>query len=126
MDAIGTNGADRKRKKIFWLIAGVAVLAATFFVLRPDVRSVKGTVVRVDPATRRATLEIVDPRGGNAFEITGSIPPECEILIDEQKASLEDIRIGDFARVKGRLYWDKSVIAQRVRVERTKPASGRS
>lgn len=126
-----TSANSRRRAPLMWLGIAVAIGVALWLVLKPDIRSVKGTVVHVDTVARKATLEIKDPRGGNAFEITGTIPPECPITIDGAPAAIGDVRVGDFARVKGELKRDKSVIALQVKVERTtrkdksaKPAAG--
>jgi len=85
----------------------VAVVAIAGFFLgvrspRHEIREAQGVITFVDLATRRASIETIHPESGAAVEISGEVPTDCVITINESPAMLADLRAGDTAIVSGR------------------------
>lgn len=119
------------RKRIATALIGVAVLATAglgyaYRELRPKVHTVEGTIVQLDPESRRATIEIRHPRTGQLIDVRGEVPADCEIHIDGQPASLADLKLGERARVQGTITVNGRITARWVRVHRTEQPTGPS
>jgi hypothetical protein len=85
---------------------------------RAQIRTVEGTIVQIDAATRQGAIEVVHPKTGKLLRIEGFVPPDCDIQIDGQPAGLGDLRVGEKARVEGTIHPDLTIIANWVRVSR--------
>jgi hypothetical protein len=100
---------DKRKKTVLVVVVAVAVLGgltvAQSLLSGPREEGVDGTITYVDPETRTATLEFISPRNGKQMEMKGTVPPECEILLNGMPAKMEDIKAGDKAHVTAR--WDK-------------------
>lgn len=104
-------------------LIGLAVVVAiigggAWYALRPRDRTVHGTVLALDPATRTATLRFVQRRTGKVYEWTRKVPTECQITLNGQPAQLADLRPGDEVDVRGRLYPPDNLVAQTVQAHR--------
>jgi hypothetical protein len=120
--------ANQKRTRAVVAIIGIVVLVAlggggVRRLLHTEVRTVSGTVTRIDPAARVASIQIVHPKTGQTITIDGRVPPDCDIQIDQQPAALHDLRVGDAVTVEGTVHWDRTVSANWVRVSRAAPGS---
>jgi len=124
----------------------VAVLVALLVVLslfsyrnsqrKPIVREVTGRITRIDAAARSAEIVAVHPKTGETMPaISGHVPENCEIRIDNSPARIDDLRPGDAVAVQGRIDPDRSITANWIRVTRggessaapaSAPVSGRS
>jgi hypothetical protein len=85
----------------------------------------QGTITSIDAAARTATVEAIDPANGNRRDYVGSVPAECPITINGKPAKLEDLRVGDLARVRVRsdrktqkVAGKRPVIAEMIEVKR--------
>ena len=89
-----------------WIIAVVvlcaAVLSGLRFMAGAPSHEGRGTIVSLDVAARKATVEAVDPANGNTRDYVGSVPLDCPITLNGKPAKLEDLKIGDRARVRVR------------------------
>jgi len=104
-------------------IVAVAAVALARRVFRERVQTVTATITQIDPQTRVATIEMVHPKNGRTLQITGTVPPVCEIRIDGRPAELADLRPGDRAEVEGTIHWDMHISANWVRVSRAASAT---
>lgn len=118
------------RTRIISLVGAAALIAGGLHYLhgklRPQVRTVEGTIVQLDPAARRAAIEIRHPRTGKSILIHGDVPADCDIRIDDREATLADLTLGERARVQGTITVDGRVTANWVRVTRTAQPTGTS
>lgn len=109
-----------------WLVVAllslVLVLGAALVALRvatgQRARVITVTIKRIDPAARRAVVELTHPKTGQTLEIEGSVPPECDIQIDGRPARLDELRAGEMATVEAVMGRDASLSANWVRVTR--------
>lgn len=108
------------RVALFVVLAlGVIGFGYGFKLAAPIEREVSGKIVSLDVATRRGEFEFVHPKNGQPIKLVGDIAPECAITIDGATANLADLRVGESARIYGRLSrLSGEVVAQRVQVER--------
>ncbi len=111
-------------KRIATALIGAALLTAAglYYLqkkLRPQVRTVEGTLVQLDPQTGRGEIEIRHPRTGQPIAIRGEVPADCEILIDGQTARLSDLKPGERVRAQGTITVDGRITARWVRANRT-------
>ncbi len=86
---------------------------------KPKEREIEGTITAVNVSLRTASVEFVHPKTGQTMTISSEIPPDCDIQIDGKPAQLEDVRVGESARVVGTMQKDKSVTVRAVRITRT-------
>jgi hypothetical protein len=107
------------------MVAGLVILCVVAIgwetaqrALRTQVRTVEGTIVQIDAATRQAAVEIVHPKTGKPLRIEGSVPEGCDIQIDGEAARLADLRVGERVRVEGTIKPDLTIVANWVRVTR--------
>lgn len=63
------------------------------------VREFQGDVTYVDYASRKAEMELPDPKGGTPMTVSGDIPMDCKITVDGKPGSITDIAVGDRVRV---------------------------
>lgn len=77
----------------------------------------EGKIVWIDHETRIASLEFIHPNG-RVSEISGEIVPDCDIRINGEPATIDDLRVGDEGRVRGRYHPDGRITAHVIRVER--------
>jgi hypothetical protein len=70
----------------------------------------------------RGVLEFVHPKSGQAMSVTGTIPADCPIFVDDAPAQLSDLRVGDQVAVRGTVFADRSITPQWVRVQRSAAA----
>jgi hypothetical protein len=112
--------ASRTRLIIVVLAIVVVVLGSVIAhrVLRGEVRTITGTVARIDLRTRIASIELVHPKTGRRLQIDGAVPPDCDIRIDGEPARLSDLRVGEQATVEGVIHWNGSISANWVHVIR--------
>jgi hypothetical protein len=112
---------------VFGLVLGLVALLVLGFYLRsrsgPKSIAVKATVLGISPGTRSATLEYVHPNSGQRLQGSGSIPMNCEILIDGRPGQFTDIRPGDAVTITGIMNSDRQFLARRVVLQRTPPAT---
>lgn len=82
------------------------------------------TITQIDAARRTGEVEFVHPKSGQTMRVTANyIPPECEITINGEPATLADVRVGDTVAVHGTAYADNTVKPAWVRVKRTTGAT---
>ena len=120
------------QKKI-GLLAGAVALIVVVVAIRamprskqPKVREVEGVITFLDPASRRASMELKDPDSGLSMEISGIVPETCVIEISGAPAALGDLAVRDQVRVHGRIekfvredgVKDKRFVAERIVVTR--------
>lgn len=114
--------ANSSGVKAFGLIGLVAVLIAggiyMYRVAQPIEKTIRGKIVAMDVAARTGTFEIVHPKTGETFELAGSVPVECEIIIDGKPAKLADLKVGEDLEATGLLYRTGHVTAQKLIVTR--------
>lgn len=67
------------------------------------VRTIPGTIMKVDTANRRLTLRYVHEKSGGHREVEGDVLPETEIFINGKLSTLADIKIGERAVIRGRI-----------------------
>lgn len=113
------------KRRVGIAIVGVVVIAGVWGTVKWRgtgwvTRTVEGTIVELDPATRRATLEVIHPKTGEPIRIPGRVPPECSLEIDGAPARLADLRIGDTAKVRGSIGVSKQISVEWVKVFRTR------
>lgn len=114
-------GASRTRLIIVVVAIAVVVVLGSVIahrVFRGEVRTITGTVARIDLQTRIASIELVHPKTGRRLQIDGAVPPDCDIRIDGKSARLSDLRVGEQATVEGVIHWNGSISANWVRVTR--------
>lgn len=102
----GSDGQPAsKLPVIIGLIVLVALAGGYMYWQNMTMFTRTGTVTFVDVDNRIAELEMADPDGGSMTK-PGTVPMDCEILIDGKPAKLEDIKIGDkvTARLEYRSY----------------------
>lgn len=86
---------------------------------REIVREVRGTITSVDAAARRAAIAAMHPKTGEQMPpISGSVPENCDIRVNDAPARLADLREGDTVRVEGRIDADRNIRANWIRVTR--------
>jgi len=113
------------------LAAGAAVfvallgLAVVHNLPRSQVRTIRGTITRIDVENRTATITYLHPRTGQNREIPGIVPEHCEISIDGESAELSELRVGEQAEVEGTLRPNMPITANWVRVTRAPTATSR-
>lgn len=78
---------------------------AWYFLNGPKYKMIEneGDVTFIDYASRKAEMELPDPKGGTAMVIEGEIPTDCAITIDGKPGDITDIAVGDRVRVKAKL-----------------------
>jgi hypothetical protein len=98
--------ASPPAKSRVWIIAVIVIVIAVLAGLRSMAvapsHEGQGTITALDLAARRATVEAVDPANGRKRDYVGTVPQECPITINGKPAKLEDLRVGDLARVSVR------------------------
>mgnify|MGYP000066584352 CR=1 FL=1 len=69
----------------------------------PDitVRTIPGTIMKIDAAQRRLTLRYVHEKSGVHREVEGDVLPGTEIFINGKLSTLADIKIGERAVIQG-------------------------
>jgi hypothetical protein len=99
-------------KKQTKTIVGIAVVVVVLGVSAVQIIQTKlavievdGTITHIDLPSRSATLEFINPRNGKLVEIAGPVPPECTIELNGKPADVDEIVVGDQARVRVR--WNK-------------------
>jgi len=101
------------------VVAGVASWRAVRRRPAPRTREITGATIRtLDVARQMAEVEFAHPKTGRRIRLTGTLAPGCEILVDGQPATLADLQVGDLVDVRGTVYPDYSVQADRVCVYR--------
>lgn len=82
------------------------------------------TVTKFDAAQRSGEIEFIHPKSGQAMTVTAKdIPPDCVVLINGTQGTLADVRVGDTVAVRALMYWNQSVVPQRIRVMRPETAT---
>lgn len=85
-------------------VVGVLLLAA--LANRPSgtrVKEVDAVLTYVDPATRTLAVKITDPSSNAPLELSGEVPADCDIRVNDDTATLADLHAGDKARIRARL-----------------------
>jgi hypothetical protein len=62
-----------------------------------------GQVTSIDRASGEVAMSYRSDKHNKEMTIQGKLAPEAEILIDGATARLEDVRIGDWVKVRGRV-----------------------
>jgi hypothetical protein len=105
-------GDVSSQRKPAAIAAGIALLVIVVMVAvmsRPEERNentlheVEAVVTYIDPATRTLGVQIPDPHRDATLDVSGEVPADCEITINDESATLADLRAGDQARIWGRL-----------------------
>lgn len=115
--------------KKFAIAAGglvvVAILWSAFHVRTTTVKRELegGKVISLDPETRTGTLEYIHPESGQRIELSGTIPPGTEILINGEPATLEEIEVGELVTVEGRIDHKRNITVNWIHVDRESPAT---
>jgi hypothetical protein len=116
--------AAKTRKTLLLIVLGVVVLGLVAWqasrALRPREYTLQNArLVKLDVAARTAEIEFVHPKSGRTQALNGRVPDDCPITINDQPATLEQLRPGDVAAVRGTVYSDRVVQAQWVKVTRS-------
>jgi hypothetical protein len=105
------------------LVVGAAMILP--HLLSPARHEVRGTLVSVDVAAGKATLEYIDPANGATRDVTGEVPSSCKITIDGKAATLADLKKGDVVvaqadidRYKGTEKSGHRIVAKEIHVTR--------
>ncbi len=111
------------RTRIIIAVIGIVVvvsLGVAYLRLMPRelVRTITGTILSIDATGRTASIAFVHPKTGQTHELTGRVPPECDIQINGQPAQMTDLKIGERIEVNGTLHSDNSISANWVHVTR--------
>src|SRR5438034_5850483 len=96
--------AGAKRWRVIIVIACVAAISAVAYwnqINKATLKEKDATIVSLDPAARTARIRIIHPKTGEAFELAGDVPSECEIFIDGRPAQMSELTPGETVRVKG-------------------------
>ena len=67
------------------------------------VRTIPGTIMKIDTAKRRLTLRYMHEKSGVHREVEGDVLPDTEIFINGKLSTLADIKIGERAVIQGRI-----------------------
>lgn len=67
------------------------------------IRTIPGTIMKVDTAKQRLTLRYMHEKSGVHREVEGDVLPETEIFINGKLSTLADIKIGERAVIQGRI-----------------------
>lgn len=94
-----------------WLILGAVVISAllilkTMIFNPPDKKAitVEGTIVSLNTTKRMATLEFVPPfKEKKPVQMSSTIKENCDIQLDGKQATLDDLKVGDWAVVTAKL-----------------------
>ena len=70
---------------------------------RITVRTIAGTIMKVDAGERRLTLRFVHEKSGEHREVEGEVLIDAEIFINGKLSTLADIKVGERAVVQGRI-----------------------
>ena len=100
------------------VVVATLAVAVTYRLLREDVRTITGTITRIDLETRTASIEFVHRKTGRTLRIDGTVPPDCDIRIDGRPARLSDLKVGQHTTVQGTIHRDATISANWVRVTR--------
>ncbi len=112
------------------ILIGVIVLALIVLkVTGPrDYTLPSAKVVAIDANTRTGTVEFVERKSGKTITARAVVPDDCEIKIDGQPATINDVHLGDKISAYVTYYWFSGrAVAHWVHVDRTRsavPASG--
>lgn len=114
---------QRRRRSL--IIAGLLIVCVSVIgwetarrLGQTQTRVVEGTIVQVNVATHRASVEIIHPKTGKPLRIEGIVPAECDIQIDGVPARMEDLCVGEHVRTEGTIHPDYTIVANWVRVSR--------
>lgn len=95
-----TDSGGNRTPVIIGLLVLIAVAASYYyFTNMARVFTREGKVTYVDVDKRIASLELPDPKGG-MMDVEGQVAPECKITVNGKEATLNDIQIGDDAKVR--------------------------
>ena len=112
-----------KNTVVLILVGIVVVVSLGIGVVRRmtdmQVRTISGTIMSLDAQARMASIEFVHPKTGRTLQIDGTVPPGCDIRIDDEPADMDDLRIGEQAEVEGTIHRDMTISVNWVRVSRT-------
>lgn len=67
------------------------------------VRTIPGTIMKIDTANRRLTLRYLHEKSGVHREVEGDVLPDTEIFINGKLSPLSDLKIGERAVIQGRI-----------------------
>jgi hypothetical protein len=79
---------------------------------------VDGTIKNIDINKKRVEMSYFHPKENRQKTDAGFIDHETEIMIDGRIASLEDVRVGDYAVVTGFITGDEPFVAEKVAIDR--------
>jgi hypothetical protein len=116
------------KTRIIIAVVGVAVVVIAAVQYRKQreksLRQIQGTITSIDVASHMAAIEFVHPKSGQRFQLSGRVPPTCDIRINGEPATLADLKVGEQVRVEGSIDSSKRVVAKSVWVTRAPaPAS---
>lgn len=105
----------------------IAVVWRVVLWTQPREYELKSAVVtRLDVPGRSGEIQFVHPKSGRTmFVAADHIPEDCEILINGERATLADVRVGDTVAVRGLVNpLNQSVQPEWVHVTRAADAPG--
>ncbi len=115
------------------ILVAVIVVAVVGFAVWTVVRRYAGarqhtidaTITMLDVGHRTARIEFIHPRSGLPGQVSGAIPENCPIYINDELAprGLADLRVGDQGTVRARIHADQTIEAEWVRVRRPAASS---
>ncbi len=90
-----------KTTKIGLGLAGAIVIAAAgyFLIMHPRTYVVDGTITWLNMDLRQAGMQFKHPTKGLLRDKVVTIPPDCQIALNDRPAKLEDVHVGDRAVV---------------------------
>jgi len=107
-------------KRRVWIIGSLAMLliVALYQGGTAKVREITGTVTSLDPTARTASLVFAHPKTGEPIELSGQVPLECDIRIDDKPAQIAELKVGDVVQVRATIHNNAKITANRIRVTR--------
>jgi hypothetical protein len=114
-------------RRVAWRSVAAAVLAFGLSAgcakdsERPEYDQISGVVASIDKSSGEVTMSYFSEKHQKQVQIRGKLAPEAEILVDGATARLEDVRVGDRVKVRGRVEKkdsDRNWVALNVEISR--------
>jgi hypothetical protein len=93
--------------------------------VQPREGKVRGSIAAIDVSARTAMLDVIHPKTGVAFQVSGTVQDDCRVELDGAPVGLEQLRVGDTVEVRGLMSrLTGSMEATEVRAKRRPSAAG--
>jgi hypothetical protein len=87
----------------------------------PFTVEIEGTITRITPQERTATVEFTNPKDGKLIELQEKVPEECEIYLNGKPATLDELETGDSVWISAKFVKQTKTITPKV-VKVNRPA----